>query len=68
MRMRTLTLVVAKNMAVLRTRQAAIAQCGRHIDWCVRFGDTQTLPYRPVAEEINFWLAVVDHLENTNFD
>lgn len=49
-------LIVAKNMAALRTRQAAIAQCGRQIAVTTDDG------------EIAFWREVVDHLENTNFD
>lgn len=56
--------IVAKNMAVLRTRQAAIAQCKRQIAPIERY---YTLTTEEDAE-IQFWLQVVDHLENTNFD
>lgn len=51
--------IVAKNMARLRTRQAAIAQCKRQI---------ATLNNFEGFDEKTFWLEVVDHLENTNFD
>lgn len=44
-------LIVAKNMAALRARQAAIAQCGRQIAVTTDDG------------EIAFWREVMDHLE-----
>lgn len=55
--------IVAKNMAPLRTRQAAIAQCKRQIVQCGRHMATAQ-----DYTEVPFWLEVVDHLENTNFD
>lgn len=52
-------LIVAKNMAALRTRQAAIAQCGRRI---AELNDFEGF------DEKTFWREVIDHLDNTNFD
>lgn len=57
-------LIVAKNMAAIAQRQAAIAQCGRqiaHLERSYMFTTAEDA-------EIAFWREVADHLENTNFD